>query len=224
MPIFAKFQNEFKKGIPTILTDLRQVLDTTIVEVIPHSEIFQRSTVQITKNEGGVKISCRCCLFEEYGWLCFHCIAVLMNKQVREIPDAYILKRWTRDLKTHVFDVIREKKSTVPNAPECIGWRHQMCRHYVDLIMKAEGNERARKVVEDSYNRDFAIIEDIVKKPAEEVAVERIRTRSQIVRNPVHIKTKGRSKKRVKGHFEKKRSSKRQATEVSTIVRKETVI
>lgn len=166
------FHNEFKKAIPTVVKELRQFHDTTILEVVPHSDLFQKSTVTITKNEVGLKINSRCCLFEEYGWLCFQCIAVLINKQEMEIPDAYILKRWTRDLKTHVFDMIREKKSTVPNAPECIGWRHQMSRQYVDLIMKAEGNDKARKILEEAYIRDFSIIEEIVKKPVEEEAVD----------------------------------------------------
>ncbi|XP_021775574.1 protein FAR1-RELATED SEQUENCE 5-like [Chenopodium quinoa] len=50
--------------------------------------------------------SCTCRMFESQGVLCKHILFVMKGKRVREIPDAYILNRWRKDVlkKASVID------------------------------------------------------------------------------------------------------------------------
>jgi hypothetical protein len=41
---------------------------------------------------------CTCRYFPRYGILCRHIFFILKNRQVDEIPEKYILRRWTKDL------------------------------------------------------------------------------------------------------------------------------
>ncbi|KAJ6812541.1 protein FAR1-RELATED SEQUENCE 5-like [Iris pallida] len=43
----------------------------------------------------GVVVSCVCRHFESVGLLCRHSLCILWKKHISEIPDRYILKRWT---------------------------------------------------------------------------------------------------------------------------------
>jgi hypothetical protein len=44
--------------------------------------------------------SCNCCKFERDGMLCCHIIKVMIDLKVHQIPEAYILKRWTWDVES----------------------------------------------------------------------------------------------------------------------------
>uniref|UniRef100_A0A803MP97 SWIM-type domain-containing protein n=1 Tax=Chenopodium quinoa TaxID=63459 RepID=A0A803MP97_CHEQI len=57
--------------------------------------------------------SCTCRMFESQGVLCRHILFVMKVKCVREIPDAYILNRWRKDVlkKASVIDVALDDAS-----------------------------------------------------------------------------------------------------------------
>ncbi|XP_021769823.1 protein FAR1-RELATED SEQUENCE 5-like [Chenopodium quinoa] len=57
--------------------------------------------------------SCTCRMFESQGVLCRHILFVMKGKCVREIPDAYILNRWRKDVlkKASVIDVALDDAS-----------------------------------------------------------------------------------------------------------------
>ncbi|XVF10322.1 hypothetical protein REPUB_Repub07fG0172700 [Reevesia pubescens] len=47
-----------------------------------------------------VNISCSCNMFGTLGLLCRHALRVLIMNNVKEIPEPYILKRWTKRAKS----------------------------------------------------------------------------------------------------------------------------
>lgn len=49
-----------------------------------------------------ISVSCSCKKFETSGILCCHVLKVFGNKDVMELPDQYILKRWTKEAKVSV--------------------------------------------------------------------------------------------------------------------------
>ncbi|XP_021724413.1 protein FAR1-RELATED SEQUENCE 5-like [Chenopodium quinoa] len=57
--------------------------------------------------------SCTCRMFESQGVLCRHILFVMKGKCIREIPDAYILNRWRKDVlkKASVIDVAPDDAS-----------------------------------------------------------------------------------------------------------------
>ncbi|KAB2599980.1 protein FAR1-RELATED SEQUENCE 5-like [Pyrus ussuriensis x Pyrus communis] len=50
-------------------------------------------------NSSTFNISCSCKRFESMGLLCRHALRVMNVKEVSQIPNQYILKRWTKDAK-----------------------------------------------------------------------------------------------------------------------------
>ncbi|CAN6213782.1 unnamed protein product [Urochloa humidicola] len=58
-------------------------------------------TVQIKQDEG--KLVCECGMYEHFGILCCHAIKVLIHCCVNKIPEAHIMKRWTRDAKDFAY-------------------------------------------------------------------------------------------------------------------------
>ena len=156
---------------------------------------------------------CSCRHLEEVGWLCFHCYRVLKQNDILELPESYFLPRWTRDLKKEIWNRENLKKTAEGNGPECVAWRHHMSRVYVDLIMKVESNMDARKLLEGSYEQNLLAINQLTGSTADQhdatTSTGMANISTTTVLNPPHIKTKGRSKKRIKSHVEKPKSSKK---------------
>lgn len=200
---------------------------------------------------GRIEISCGCRHFEEVGWLCKHCLRILDKHDIKRIPDEYILQRWTKTLKEKVWDRVLRTKSTNVNAEvklyflhksmfleilsmflknmsmflkmlqECIAWRQKMNRRYTEMTLKSEGNQEARKILEDGYKRDMEAILSIINttkfperpqeqapdspntKPASTSAASTT-TEQPIVLDPQIASTKGRKKERFKNKFERK--------------------
>lgn len=47
--------------------------------------------------DGGGRYVCECGLYEHFGMLCCHSIRLMLQKDIAKIPDAHIMKRWTKD-------------------------------------------------------------------------------------------------------------------------------
>lgn len=60
---------------------------------------------EVVYNTSGTEVLCICGLFNFKGYLCRHALIVLNQNGVDEIPPAYILRRWSKNIKrTHVLD------------------------------------------------------------------------------------------------------------------------
>lgn len=109
-------------------------------------------------------ISCSCMKFEECGILCHRCLRVFHVNSVVQLPDRYVLKRWTKLCKKELwdkFDALESERST-----NGIPWRHAMIRKYYSLVQKAQENEEARKIIADGFERDVRAIEELMNKLA----------------------------------------------------------
>ena len=85
----------------------------------------------------------------------------------------------------------------------------------------------ARRMLEDSYQRDLLAINELVGRQQQapnETTSSCVPNSEVTILDPPHIKTKGRSKGRIKGPLEKTRSRKAPKTDIATIVRKEQII
>lgn len=106
--LFKEFHKEFRKGI---------ALSTTVVGVHDSTILFD---VKSFKGDSSYKviydstlnlIKCDCMKFEEFGMLCAHSLRILHNNSAQRIPDAYIVKRWTKTTKTEVLNKFKEGRS-----------------------------------------------------------------------------------------------------------------
>ncbi|XP_057525534.1 protein FAR1-RELATED SEQUENCE 9-like [Amaranthus tricolor] len=62
--------------------------------------------IEVAYDAQKLYVDCFCKLFKRVGVLCKHALWVLQAKDVKYIPEPYILKRWTKDAsKTPVYDI-----------------------------------------------------------------------------------------------------------------------
>ncbi|XP_062021084.1 protein FAR1-RELATED SEQUENCE 5-like [Rosa rugosa] len=90
---FEEFQIQYEKALDYNLVGCIQDGDDIVYKVAFNGHPKERC-VRVKKDHS---VSCSCRLFEIEGILCRHAIKILTNyMNVKEIPDQYILKRWTR--------------------------------------------------------------------------------------------------------------------------------
>jgi hypothetical protein len=61
---------------------------------------------------------CNCCKFERDGLLCYHIIKVMTHVRIYQVPEAYILKRWTWDAEAALGVTDRENHPNQREMPE----------------------------------------------------------------------------------------------------------
>ncbi|XP_074291069.1 protein FAR1-RELATED SEQUENCE 5-like [Silene latifolia] len=67
------------------------------IEVIVVTDARMHKTYQVVFNSTSTDAECSCKLFNRKGIICRHIIWVFSGKQVRTLPDKYILMRWTKN-------------------------------------------------------------------------------------------------------------------------------
>ncbi|KAI5322388.1 hypothetical protein L3X38_031460 [Prunus dulcis] len=91
--IFEDFQAQYIKSLELDMISCDKDGDDLAYTVVLHCNSKERC---VRKQKDG-DVSCSCRLFEMKGFLCSHALKILTNyMNVKEIPDQYILKRWTR--------------------------------------------------------------------------------------------------------------------------------
>ena len=206
LKIYSRFESEFMKSYATILEHSLRTFEGTRFKITSQSQPEDVGIVLFNnEDQSGMTIRCTCKRFEEVGWLCFHSIRVLLHHNIQLVPDAYILPRWTRTVKVHVWDKVKTKAAIHPDNLECPGWRGHMSRSFVNLIITAEGDIESRKLLEDTLHASQVAINQLIHKTGStaQPTQDEAPADAPVVRDPPHTKTKGRSKKRIKGKFER---------------------
>ncbi|XP_031121402.1 uncharacterized protein LOC116024582 [Ipomoea triloba] len=89
-----------------------------------------------------------CKLFTETGILCCHCLRILNVHCVSEVPNKYILKRWTkRVLEDENAGII--PPSQCFNVPSSV-WTLEITRKFQKLVVYCQENSEARKIFEQA--------------------------------------------------------------------------
>ncbi|XP_039778410.1 protein FAR1-RELATED SEQUENCE 5-like [Panicum virgatum] len=70
-----------------------------LIDVVPYKRcpdlLYETRTFRVTSSKVEGLYSCTCCKFERDGVLCCHILKVFDAFAVREVPDRYILPRWS---------------------------------------------------------------------------------------------------------------------------------
>ncbi|CAI9090170.1 OLC1v1024893C3 [Oldenlandia corymbosa var. corymbosa] len=98
--VFRRFQVEVLGAVACIPKKEKQQ-DMTVTYRVQDFEKNQDFIV--TLNELKSEVSCMCHLFEYKGFLCRHAMVVLQICGISNIPEQYIVRRWTRDAKNRYF-------------------------------------------------------------------------------------------------------------------------
>ncbi|XP_021727627.1 protein FAR-RED IMPAIRED RESPONSE 1-like [Chenopodium quinoa] len=145
--IFRYFETKFLYSIGC-LTRLHSIMGNFyFYEVqIEYDELTKQ---KVTYNYAENTIACSCKNFEEVGWLCYHCIKILQNHNVTRIPTYYILTRWTKIAKEHVWT--KRDEMAVENETQTqkfMPWRHMMARKSYSLVLKCQEHKETRNLME----------------------------------------------------------------------------
>ncbi|XP_026399627.1 protein FAR1-RELATED SEQUENCE 9-like [Papaver somniferum] len=140
-------------------------------KVIPHGKKYHRTVIYDSKNNN---VSCSCRKFEFVGYLCSHALKILCVKDIKSIPDQYILKRWTKDIKcvsTKIGSNLHEKRESRENV---VRRYRELCRSYIQLATREAESEEVYEISKlgldttlkevDASLRGLTIQEDPINK------------------------------------------------------------
>ena len=131
LKIYEKIEKEFLESYATTVETKLRTYEGTRYLVTSVNNPSNVGMVLFNKDDQGVvTVRCTCKHYEGVGWLCLHAIRILLQHDVLTIPDQYILPRWTRTVKVHIWDAFRVKKSPGSANNELPAWRHHMSRAF----------------------------------------------------------------------------------------------
>ncbi|KAL8473735.1 hypothetical protein ACS0TY_030544 [Phlomoides rotata] len=214
---FSDFETEFIKCISACCTHTHVEDNIMFYVVSTESDGIKHRVKYDYSNK---LISCSCKKFESVGLLCFHCLRVLNINSVCEIPNCYILKRWTKVAKSELWDRFTTNEVGIGcKTKNGVPWRHEMARKYYNLLLQCQENDQAREIIENSYSRDFVTINTMIGSTTSTKQVEHSDGNVNVL-DPEHSVTKGRSK-RIKGHFQRNNKKKKSGDTSSELPPKE---
>ncbi|OMO54372.1 Zinc finger, PMZ-type [Corchorus capsularis] len=160
--IYKCFEKEFLDGIALTWKQVSSegTICTFEVEVVGNDNSRIRKVYFDTST---LEISCSCKKFEGIGYLCSHALRILSVKNVLQIPDKYILKRWTKDAKKRVHkhnDIVSSEHNSETEST----FRNRMLRFAYDLILKSQGNQKTRQHCEKILCEGDAEIEKLLSE------------------------------------------------------------
>ncbi|KAL8480018.1 hypothetical protein ACS0TY_026814 [Phlomoides rotata] len=176
------------------------------------SEVYTLTLFKEFNKEFMKGISATSTLIGEHDTTTFYRVTSLMGDSSNEvifdssmkIPDAYIKNRWTKIAKSKVWDKFG-KVSLAEKVGKNIPRRYEITRKFYNLVLRAEENEDAIRIIEESHKRDSLVIDALNSTKNVDVLTDA--SSSTKILDPTRSKTKGRGK-RVKGHFETSKKKK----------------
>ena len=159
--IFKLFQNECDYASTTIIKEWNCSQPVHEYTVVPLEKVGE---YKVLCSPISRTISCSCRKFETFGILCCHALKVFDILDINIIPDAYILKRWTREAKNgYVIDSIGKDVHGDVNLKVTQRYR-RLCPRLVRLASRAAEIEEAYALVESVTKELEKQVEDIAMK------------------------------------------------------------
>ncbi|XP_039118609.1 protein FAR1-RELATED SEQUENCE 12-like [Dioscorea cayenensis subsp. rotundata] len=216
--MFKRFEDELMESIGSNCVKGASDEYTSIYQLIEdgHARVYF-----VTFSHSNGNISCSCHMFETLGLLCHHTLWIFVMNNVKEIPKAYIMKRWTKRAKPifiNDFNVgtVNEEKSTR------LLQLSELNHNGYNLFDRSSLIPKCTKIVKDKLIKALELVE---KEKATLKDVQELENASQkttqedvgdgsnedfrysihekLVLDPIHIKTKGSKGSRMKSQLEK---------------------
>ncbi|XP_074564961.1 protein FAR1-RELATED SEQUENCE 5-like [Curcuma longa] len=155
--VYAMFVKEFKLYVDCVIENCGN--DGNHYEVT-NLEKQSKSFVRYDSTEDALKCSCK--KFEAIGILCSHAMKVLDFKNIKEIPQKYILKRWRKDVKDglsiSIYDGSNEIDPTIAIANRYASLGHA----YLHIVAKGSKCQEAYDIAIEEAQKiakkvDFAL-------------------------------------------------------------------
>jgi hypothetical protein len=103
------------------------------------------------------KVSCDCRKFETHGILCSHALKVLDVMNIKQIPEHYILKRWTRDARLGSNQDWKGRHVELDIKAHFMKRYNELCPRMIKLTNKASGTHEAYTFLSMLIHWNFTI-------------------------------------------------------------------
>ncbi|KAK8348642.1 hypothetical protein V6Z11_A06G093900 [Gossypium hirsutum] len=166
-------------------------------------------------------VSCSCNMFESLGLLCRHALRVLLMNNIKEIPEKYILRRWTKKAKSLQASDFRAS-SAHEEKSSCLLRLSELNHIGYNLFDKGSLTPKCTQIVKEKLFEALHLVEkelstmqeandsEISKHTSFQDAINDGNGRSseKLMFDPVCVKTKGSRNSRMKSQFEKNQKKK----------------
>ncbi|KAK9749899.1 hypothetical protein RND81_02G158900 [Saponaria officinalis] len=196
--IFKVFEKEFGMAIGTRVVEC--AFDESLSLYIVHSSGSFKNSQQVTFDHANLTIECTCRKFTEMGTFCYHSIRILHLRSITEIPDRYILKRWTKFTKNDVWDRLLPNDRRRVGINDAINWRKETLTNFNNLITKCQNVVEARTILEQAYAKANDAVQAFFNTTGDVECPTSLETpTTSLILDPQHSTTKGRSRRKKSG-------------------------
>jgi hypothetical protein len=162
--IFAKFQEELVK---TFAYTANKIEDDGVVRkyrVANFQDNREAYMVSVPLDISGAKANCSCRMFEYSGILCRHILTVFTVTNILTLPSHYILKRWTKNVKSSVGT---DEEIPDPLGIENITSRfNNLCREAIKLAEEGAVAVETYNAAKDALRESTKRVSDMKKNVA----------------------------------------------------------
>ncbi|KAG8366140.1 hypothetical protein BUALT_Bualt17G0045000 [Buddleja alternifolia] len=214
--IYKEFERDYLNGTGALSCKGIPVGDTLYEFDLTNSESYNDRVYTIFLDINTLKVECSCKKIHWTGMLCSHALAALHRKNVHEIPQAYIHNRWTKDVKKHAYMMDGYKSTRIDDNEARVLYTSRAMRFAYDLVTQSESCKEARDIMWTVLKDGARSLDEFYKKKNIDSTS---RMKDKFVRNdivelhkdksildPLKAKPKGTRNRRIKNHFEKRKS------------------
>ncbi|KAK9689652.1 hypothetical protein RND81_09G073100 [Saponaria officinalis] len=216
LALFRVFEKEFGMAIGTRVVECAS--DESLSFCIVHSSGSFENAHQVTFDRANLTIECTCLKFSKMGMLCYHSIRILHLRSITEIPDRYILKRWTKFAKKDVWDRLLPNDRRRVGINDAINWRRESLTNFNNLITKCQNVAEARTILDQAYTKANDAVQAFFNTTVDVECPTSFETpTTSLILDPQHSTTKGRSRRKKSGITKRKtRGTKQSQTEAAS--------
>ncbi|PKU63660.1 Protein FAR1-RELATED SEQUENCE 12 [Dendrobium catenatum] len=145
--LYSFFEEEFIHDLGGLCIDHSSPDSSKFsIKNIDQSFDSHKWTVLFNSSEG--TIQCSCAKFEMMGLLCSHCMRVMRQLDVINIPQKYLIPRWSSSAHKDLYSGLkiqhmRNNTCTSIQESQNIIFRNYICRFSYQISTEAQGNEEA---------------------------------------------------------------------------------
>ncbi|XP_042381987.1 protein FAR1-RELATED SEQUENCE 5-like isoform X2 [Zingiber officinale] len=133
---WLEFQSEMSESHGYYVQQVFTEVDSVVYHVMKFQSSSSSKPRVLMHDKQRDYISCSCTKFDFEGIPCRHMLAFFRINQVFHLPDTYILKRWTRDVKIGAIYALGEQNYINDPDPErCLMSRHSRLSYKASILI-----------------------------------------------------------------------------------------
>jgi uncharacterized protein YaaR (DUF327 family) len=166
-PIFKLFQEEFEKSTAAYIKNSVQndsINEFTVAICNLEGRPTNTYGYKVSVHPINQTVSCSCKKFEKHGILCSHALKSLDMMNIKLIPEAYILKRWTKEARSGIVQDNRGKEIVEDPKLEKLQRYKSLCKRFGRMASRAVDFDETYFLLDSSIDSMNKTIEEKIKE------------------------------------------------------------